>query len=48
MKDESGSAAILSVELDDHLGGVPVQYREVQEHETSKFLAYFAGGVCFF
>lgn len=44
-QDESGSAAILSVELDDHLGGVPVQYREVQEHETSKFLAYFAGGV---
>ena len=40
-----GSAAIFAVELDDHLGGVPVQHREVQDHETSAFLANFPGGV---
>ena len=39
-----GSAAIFAVELDDHLGGVPIQHREVQENESSKFLANFPGG----
>eukprot|EP00187_Rhodella_violacea_P005271 CAMPEP_0174892560 /NCGR_PEP_ID=MMETSP0167-20121228/7475_1 /TAXON_ID=38298 /ORGANISM="Rhodella maculata, Strain CCMP736" /LENGTH=350 /DNA_ID=CAMNT_0016131083 /DNA_START=83 /DNA_END=1135 /DNA_ORIENTATION=- len=49
-QDEVGSAAILTVNLDDMLGGAPVQFREVQCEESEEFkkifpaMRYISGG----
>uniref|UniRef100_A0A8C5B1L6 Gelsolin n=1 Tax=Gadus morhua TaxID=8049 RepID=A0A8C5B1L6_GADMO len=44
-QDESGSAAIFVVQMDDYLGGRPVQYRDIQGHESSTFTGYFKSGL---
>ncbi|KAM4027136.1 scinderin-like [Anomaloglossus baeobatrachus] len=44
-QDESTAAAIFTVQMDDHLNGRTVQYRELHGCETNTFLGYFKTGI---
>ncbi|NWV69481.1 VILI protein, partial [Malurus elegans] len=46
-QDEQGAAAIYTTQMDDHLGTVAVQHREVQGHESETFRAYFKHGLIY-
>jgi hypothetical protein len=43
--DETGTAAMKTVELDDFFGGVPTQHREVMGSESQEFMRLFDKGV---
>ncbi|XP_076410251.1 advillin isoform X1 [Peromyscus maniculatus bairdii] len=46
-QDEQSCAAIYTTQLDDYLGGGPVQHREVQYHESDTFRGYFKQGIIY-
>ncbi|XP_035243065.1 advillin [Anguilla anguilla] len=46
-QDEQGAAALYTVQLDEYLGCVPIQHREVQNHESDRFRGYFKQGVIY-
>ncbi|KAM9073182.1 advillin isoform 1-T1 [Megaptera novaeangliae] len=46
-QDEKSCVAIYTTQLDDYLGGSPVQHREVQCHESDTFRGYFKQGIIY-
>ncbi|XP_013857634.1 villin-1 [Austrofundulus limnaeus] len=46
-QDEQASAAIYVTQLDEYLGGSPVQHREVQGYESPQFRSYFKTGLIY-
>ncbi|XP_066487689.1 villin-1 [Tiliqua scincoides] len=46
-QDEQGAAAIYTTQMDDYLGGVAVQHREVQGYESEAFRGYFKQGLIY-
>ncbi|KAM9308869.1 villin-like protein [Gastrophryne carolinensis] len=46
-QDEQGAAALYTTQLDEALGGSPIQHREVQEHESETFKSYFKNGLIY-
>ncbi|XP_044159316.1 villin-1 [Bufo gargarizans] len=45
--DEQGAAAIYTTQMDNHLGGVAIQHREVQGYESDAFKGYFKQGIVY-
>ncbi|KAG2147480.1 uncharacterized protein EDB93DRAFT_417055 [Suillus bovinus] len=39
--DQAATAAFKAAELEEHLGGNVTQYREIQNHESPRYLSYF-------
>ncbi|KAG7477407.1 hypothetical protein MATL_G00069360 [Megalops atlanticus] len=46
-QDEQGAAAVYTIQLDEYLGGGPIQHREVQNHESDTFRGYFKQGIIY-
>ncbi|XP_068165981.1 gelsolin-like [Antennarius striatus] len=46
-QDESSSAAIFAVQMDEYLNGTPIQFREVQGNESTTFAGYFKSGIMY-